>query len=191
MHLLPSKDYVLLNEEFDIVRTPTGYRVSVQVVAKRTGGRNRPCLIAWSPIAGVEDAMVEATEILCAVGDLITDDEFEWYRANNGQWFYTMTRAETDVDDECTLQMTWSVKSPRLHVPLRQPLPSAPLPVTTIRVAGGHNLLITKPFERKAVGGNTKESSTTFTRSKRPVHDLVEAETNITKPIQDGNCAVM
>lgn len=185
MHLLPSRDYTLCSETFDIVRTLTGYRVSVKAIAKRVGERAPPCLVAWFPRTDDDadaNAIVDEAELLCEIGGMITDEELAWYRNHKHKWTYTLTRASEDVSEEVVLCHTWTVPSHTLYVPLHQPNPNAPLPVTTINIHGGHGKLVTTSFKqeakREAIAANACiDNSYMFTWQTRPVHDLVETGT--------------
>ena len=194
MHVLPSSHFVIVSEVLDFVRTAKGYRVSVAVTIKRTapGKRVAPVAVAWSPVPsddrwevdegpGVTFVTDEAA-LLFEVGGMLADEELDWYRSAANMRFTVLRGTEKD---EQTLRHTWSVANPTIYVPLRQPMPSAPIPVTTITVAGGHHTLITKPFGRVAVKGSTGSTSITFPRQQRPVHDLVERDTATAKDEKD------
>lgn len=196
MHVLPSATFAIVSETLDYVRTATGYRVSVEVAVQRTapGKRVAPVVVAWSPAASDDRCEAdEASEVtvvtdefglLFEVGDMLADDELEWYRDATNMRFTVIRGKE---QDEQTLRHTWTVPGPALYIPLRQPMPSAPVPVTTISVAGGHKTLVTQPFGRVAIPGAAAATSVTFPRQKRPVHDLVERDTVM---VQNKECVI-
>ena len=78
----------------------------MKATVKRSGSRSTPVLIAWYPITKeldsrdeVENVMfvTEEVEILCAVGDLLTDEELFWYQ-NNKNYRYVIMRGKVDED---------------------------------------------------------------------------------------------
>lgn len=197
MHVLPSAEFVIVSEHLDYVRTATGYRVSVEVKVKRTipGKRVAPVVVAWAPMP-LDDRWVmeetadvtfvtEESALLYEVGNLLTDEELKWYCDATGMRFTVIRGTERD---EQTLRHTWTVSSPTIYVPLRQPRPSAPIPVTTVTISGGHKTLVTKPFGRVAIKGSSAATSTVFPLKTRPLHDLVEYETVTTQ--DEKNCTI-
>lgn len=191
MHLLPRGEYEVVSELFEYVRNHDAYRFSVTAKV-RTAGPGRPStaplLIVRFPAAGFALASdfaadstdaasfaVDVLEVVCEAGGMLSGEELEWYRANNGRYSYALLRGDA-VEGEQTIRHSWSVRSNAIHVPTRQPIVVAKIPASTVvAIAGPHRRLADERFVKRtriepAVGG----SETSFTRSTRPTNDLVE-----------------
>jgi hypothetical protein len=191
MHLLPRGGYEVVSELFEYVRNHGAYRFSVTAKVRSLGsGRPAapPLLIVRFPSSRFALASeyaadstdtasfaVDVLEVVCEAGGLLSGEELEWYRANNGRYHYALLRGDA-VEGEQTIRHSWTVRSDAVHVPTRQPIVVAKIPASTVvAIAGGHRRLADVRFpKRTRIEANAEGSETAYTRSTRPANDLVE-----------------